>query len=46
VLEGQVVAAAGKGRDTDMIYIAELLSQGRLPAPAELSPDTKWAQLS
>ncbi|TDN36680.1 FAD-dependent oxidoreductase [Hymenobacter sp. UV11] len=46
VLEGRIVAAAGMGRDADMIYIAELLGQGRLPTPAELSPDTKWAQLA
>ena len=46
VLEGRIVAAASMGRDADMIYIAELLGQGRLPAPAELSPDTKWAPLT
>jgi NADPH-dependent 2,4-dienoyl-CoA reductase/sulfur reductase-like enzyme/nitrite reductase/ring-hydroxylating ferredoxin subunit len=45
VQAGRVAAVAGMGRDADMIYIAELLSQGRLPAPAELHEGTDWAHL-
>jgi NADPH-dependent 2,4-dienoyl-CoA reductase/sulfur reductase-like enzyme len=42
---GRIVAVAGMGRDADMIYIAELISQDRLPAPAELHENMKWAEL-
>ncbi|MDO7874886.1 FAD-dependent oxidoreductase [Hymenobacter sp. ASUV-10] len=45
VQRGRIVAVAGMGRDADMIYITELLGQGRLPAPAQLQPDTDWAAL-
>lgn len=45
VLENRIVAVAGMNHDADMIYIAELLSQGRLPAPAALQADTNWASL-
>lgn len=46
VLAGRIIAAAGMGRDADMIYIAELLSQNRLPAPAALPADVAWASLA
>jgi NADPH-dependent 2,4-dienoyl-CoA reductase/sulfur reductase-like enzyme len=46
VQAGRVVAAAGMGRDADMIYITELLGQGRLPAPATLTADVDWASLA
>jgi len=45
VLDNRIIAAAGMNRDADMIYIAELLGQGRLPAPDQLRPDTDWASL-
>jgi NADPH-dependent 2,4-dienoyl-CoA reductase/sulfur reductase-like enzyme len=45
VLDNRIIAAASMNRDTDMIYIAELLGQGRLPAPDQLRPDTDWANL-
>lgn len=45
VQAGRIVAAASMGRDADMIYIAELLGQGRMPAPATISDATKWAEL-
>jgi NADPH-dependent 2,4-dienoyl-CoA reductase/sulfur reductase-like enzyme/nitrite reductase/ring-hydroxylating ferredoxin subunit len=45
VQAGHIAAVAGMGRDADMIYIAELLGQGRMPAPAELHENTKWAEL-
>lgn len=45
VLEGHVVAAAGMGRDADMIYIAELLSQGRMPALSALQVDRDWVKI-
>ena len=45
VQAGRVVAAAGMGRDADMIFIAELLGQGRMPAPAALQPDMNWAKI-
>ena len=42
---GRIVAAAGMGRDADMICIAELLGSGRMPAPDEVSETTNWAEL-
>ncbi|GAB3635243.1 FAD-dependent oxidoreductase [Hymenobacter arcticus] len=45
VLGGRILAAAGMGRDTDMIYITELLSAGKLPAPAAVHDKTDWAAL-
>ncbi|MDJ0364397.1 FAD-dependent oxidoreductase [Hymenobacter sp. H14-R3] len=45
VLDGRIVAAAGMGRDTDMIYITELLGLGKLPAPADVHDKTDWAAL-
>jgi NADPH-dependent 2,4-dienoyl-CoA reductase/sulfur reductase-like enzyme/nitrite reductase/ring-hydroxylating ferredoxin subunit len=45
VQAGRIAAVASMGRDTDMIYITELLGKGRLPAPAELQADMKWAEL-
>jgi NADPH-dependent 2,4-dienoyl-CoA reductase/sulfur reductase-like enzyme/nitrite reductase/ring-hydroxylating ferredoxin subunit len=46
VQAGRIIAAAGMGRDTDMIYITELLGQGRLPAPAALPAGVDWASLA
>ena len=40
----QVTAAAGMGRDADMIFIAERLGQGTLPAPADLREQADWSQ--
>jgi len=45
VQAGRIAAVAGMGRDTDIIYITELLGQGRMPAPTELHADTNWAEL-
>jgi NADPH-dependent 2,4-dienoyl-CoA reductase/sulfur reductase-like enzyme/nitrite reductase/ring-hydroxylating ferredoxin subunit len=45
VQAGRIAAVAGMGRDADMIYIAELLSAGQMPAPAALHEDTDWAEL-
>jgi len=45
VQAGRIAAVAGMGRDADMIYITELLGQGRLPAPAELRNGMSWAEL-
>jgi NADPH-dependent 2,4-dienoyl-CoA reductase/sulfur reductase-like enzyme/nitrite reductase/ring-hydroxylating ferredoxin subunit len=45
VLDNRIIAAASMNRDADMIYIAELLGQGHLPAPDHLRPDTDWASL-
>jgi NADPH-dependent 2,4-dienoyl-CoA reductase/sulfur reductase-like enzyme/nitrite reductase/ring-hydroxylating ferredoxin subunit len=41
----RITAVAGMGRDTDMIYITELLGQGRMPALAALQEDAKWEEL-
>ena len=46
VQAGRIVAAAGMGRDADMIYIAELLGTAQMPLPADLSAATKWAEVS
>jgi len=46
VRAGRVIAAAGMGRDADMIYITELLGQGRMPAPGALTADVDWASLA
>ncbi|MDO7884817.1 FAD-dependent oxidoreductase [Hymenobacter cheonanensis] len=43
VLDERVIAVAGMNRDADMIYLAELLGQGRLPAPANLHEGQNWA---
>jgi NADPH-dependent 2,4-dienoyl-CoA reductase/sulfur reductase-like enzyme len=43
VQAGRIAAVAGMGRDADMIYIAELLGNGRMPAAAALSEDISWA---
>ena len=45
VLDNRIIAAAGMNRDADMLYIVELLGQGRLPAPDQLRSDTDWASL-
>ena len=45
VQAGRIMAAAGMNRDADMIYIAELLGKGRMPASTELSEDIKWAEV-
>jgi NADPH-dependent 2,4-dienoyl-CoA reductase/sulfur reductase-like enzyme/nitrite reductase/ring-hydroxylating ferredoxin subunit len=45
VQAGRVVAMAGMGRDTAMIYITELLGQSKMPLPADLKPDTEWSAL-
>ena len=45
VQAGRVAAVAGMGRDTDMIYITELLGKNQLPAPVELHPGTQWEKL-
>ncbi len=45
VQAGRIAAVAGMGRDADMIYIAELLGEGRLPAASELREGTDWAAL-
>ncbi|RZK46857.1 MAG: NAD(FAD)-dependent dehydrogenase, partial [Hymenobacter sp.] len=45
VQAGRIVAAAAMGRDADMIYIAELLGTGQMPAPADISAATKWVDL-
>ena len=44
VQAGRIVAVAGMGRDTDMLYITELLSLGRMSTPAELRPGMSWAE--
>jgi hypothetical protein len=41
----RILAAAGMNRDTDMIYIAELLGLGKLPASADVHDKTDWAAL-
>jgi NADPH-dependent 2,4-dienoyl-CoA reductase/sulfur reductase-like enzyme/nitrite reductase/ring-hydroxylating ferredoxin subunit len=46
VQAGRIAAVASMGRDAAMIYIAELLGQGRLPAPAELHEDLNWEKLA
>ncbi|MFD1467933.1 FAD-dependent oxidoreductase [Hymenobacter caeli] len=43
VLDNRIVAAAGMNRDADMIYVAERLEQGRMPAPAQVREDMDWA---
>jgi NADPH-dependent 2,4-dienoyl-CoA reductase/sulfur reductase-like enzyme len=45
VTGGRILAAAGMGRDTDMLYITELLGQGKLPAPGAVHDKTDWAAL-
>jgi len=40
---GRITAVAGMGRDADMIYIAELLGQNKMPAPAALHSGLNWA---
>ena len=44
VQAGRVTAAAGMGRDADMIFIAERLGQGTLPAAADLREGTDWTR--
>ncbi|MGI4867147.1 MAG: FAD-dependent oxidoreductase [Janthinobacterium lividum] len=44
VLAGRVAAVAGMNRDADMIYITELLGQGRMPTADELSAETSWGE--
>ncbi|MGI4760046.1 MAG: FAD-dependent oxidoreductase [Janthinobacterium lividum] len=46
VLENRLVAAAGMNHDADMIYIAELLGTGALPAPAAVRAGVDWASLA
>ncbi|WP_223652786.1 FAD-dependent oxidoreductase [Hymenobacter psoromatis] len=45
VREGHLVAAAGMGRDADMLYITELLERGQLPPPAAVHEGMSWAAL-
>ena len=45
VLGQRISAVAGMGRDAAMLYITELLSQGRMPAPAALRADMDWAKI-
>ncbi|GAA4502488.1 FAD-dependent oxidoreductase [Hymenobacter ginsengisoli] len=45
VLDNRIVAAAGMNHDTDMLYIAERLGLGQLPAPAAVRAGVKWAEL-
>ena len=44
--QGRIVAAAGMGRDADMLYITELLSSQQMPLAAEVSDATNWAALA
>jgi len=44
--QGCITAVAGMDRDADMIYIEELLSTNRIPAPTEVSDATEWARLA
>ena len=46
VLENRIVAVAGMNHDVEMIYIAELLGQGALPAPAAVRVPVDWASLA
>jgi NADPH-dependent 2,4-dienoyl-CoA reductase/sulfur reductase-like enzyme/nitrite reductase/ring-hydroxylating ferredoxin subunit len=45
VLDNRIVAAAGMNHDTEMMYITELLTQGRLPTPAGVRAGVDWARL-
>ncbi|TVT41272.1 Rieske 2Fe-2S domain-containing protein [Hymenobacter setariae] len=45
VQAGRIVAVASMGRDTDMIYITELLGQNKMPTPTALRPDLDWASV-
>jgi NADPH-dependent 2,4-dienoyl-CoA reductase/sulfur reductase-like enzyme/nitrite reductase/ring-hydroxylating ferredoxin subunit len=45
VQAGRITAAAGMGRDTDMLYITELLGKNQLPTSAELHEGTNWEKL-
>jgi hypothetical protein len=45
VQAGRIVAVAGMGRDTAMLYITELLGRNTMPNPASISPETDWATL-
>lgn len=42
---GRILAAAGMGRDTDMIYINELFDLGKMPAPDAVHDKMDWAVL-
>jgi NADPH-dependent 2,4-dienoyl-CoA reductase/sulfur reductase-like enzyme/nitrite reductase/ring-hydroxylating ferredoxin subunit len=45
-VQGEHVAAvAGMGRDTDIIYITELLGQGKMPAASALHEGIGWDKL-
>ena len=46
VLGGRIIAAAGMGRDADMIYLAELLNNRQMPLVREVSPTTQWAEVA
>jgi NADPH-dependent 2,4-dienoyl-CoA reductase/sulfur reductase-like enzyme/nitrite reductase/ring-hydroxylating ferredoxin subunit len=46
VQDGRIAAAAGMGRDADMLYITDLLGKNHLPAPAELHEGMSWEKLS
>ena len=46
VLDKHIIAAATMNRDADMIYIAELLGQGRMPTPAAVYDGMQWAEVS
>jgi NADPH-dependent 2,4-dienoyl-CoA reductase/sulfur reductase-like enzyme len=46
VLDNRIMAVAGMNHDPEMIYITELLTQGRLPAPAAVRAGVDWASLA
>jgi NADPH-dependent 2,4-dienoyl-CoA reductase/sulfur reductase-like enzyme/nitrite reductase/ring-hydroxylating ferredoxin subunit len=46
VLDNCIVAVAGMNHDTELIYIAELLGGGAMPAPAAVRAGADWASLA
>ncbi|WP_019948240.1 FAD-dependent oxidoreductase [Hymenobacter aerophilus] len=45
VQQNRLVAAAGMGRDDDMLVIMELLRRNRMPTPAAARGEIEWAEL-
>ena len=45
VQAGRITAVAGMNRDSDMIYITELLGEGRMPTATKLREDIRWAEI-
>jgi NADPH-dependent 2,4-dienoyl-CoA reductase/sulfur reductase-like enzyme len=43
VLDGHIVAVAGMNRDTDLLYITELLGRGKMPLPEAVRSNVDWA---